>query len=78
VTIAKVQTIRRNGKKEFAVLPYADFLKLQAALDDCGDLHSLREARAAEANAPTISLTETKKRLLGRTPARGVSRRPRR
>jgi hypothetical protein len=78
VTIAKVQTIRRHGKKEFAVLPYADFLKLQAALDDYGDLRSLREARAAEANAPTISLAEAKRRLLGRTPSRGVSHRPRR
>jgi len=78
MTIARVQTIGKNGKKEFAVLPYADFLKLQAALDDYGDLRSLREARAAEASAPTISLSEAKRRLLGRTPVRGVSRRPRR
>jgi len=78
MTISKVQTIGKNGKKEFAVLPYADFLKLQAALDDYDDLRSLREARAAETNAPTISLSEAKRRLLGRTPARHASRRTRR
>ena len=77
MTIAKVQTIGKNGKKEFAVLPYADFLKLQAALDDYGDLRSLREARAAEANAPTIILSEANRRLLGRSPVRCTSRRRR-
>jgi hypothetical protein len=78
MTIPKVQTIGKNGKKEFAVLPYADFLKLQAALDDYGDLRSLREARAAEADAPAISLSEARRRLLGRAPIPGASRRPRR
>ena len=46
-----MQTIGKNGRKEFAVLPYADFLKLRAELDDYVDLRCLREARDAEATA---------------------------
>jgi hypothetical protein len=75
MAIEKVQTIGRNGKKEFAVLPYADFLRLQMAAEDYDDLRCLREARAAEGCAPTIGLREAKQRLLKRAPARRRLRR---
>jgi hypothetical protein len=39
------QIIRQDGKKEYAVLPYEEFLKLQERLQDYEDLRSLREAR---------------------------------
>ena len=78
MSINKVQTISRNGRKEFAVLPYADFLKLRAEQEDYEDLRCLREARDAEATAPTTTLVEVKQRLLRRTSTRSASGRPRR
>ncbi len=53
----------KNGRREFAVLPYEEFEILQEMLEDARDLLELREAKALEGNAPTISLGEVKKRL---------------
>ncbi len=39
------QIIEKNGKKEFAILPYEDFLKLQEGLACYDDLRILREAK---------------------------------
>ena len=61
------QIIKKAGKKEYAVIPYEEFLKLQEALDDYEDLRCLREAKAAERNAATVGVKEVKKRLTGRT-----------
>ena len=55
--------ITKNGKKEFVVLPYEEFLKLQKLLEDLEDLQDLREAKQQEKNSPSISLAEVKKRL---------------
>ena len=49
------QIIKKAGKKEYAVIPYEEFLKLQEALDDYEDLRCLRAAKAAERNAATIA-----------------------
>ena len=57
------QIIEKNGKKEFAVLPYKEFLKLQAAVDDYEDLQCLRAAKTAEAHAASIGLDELKLQL---------------
>jgi hypothetical protein len=65
--IPKAQIIRKNGKKEFAVLPYADFLKIQEDLEDYGDLRCLREAKESEKEAPTVGLSDLKRSLAGRT-----------
>jgi hypothetical protein len=61
------QIIKKAGKKEYAVIPYEEFLKLQEALDDYEDLRCLRAAKAAERNAPTIGIKQVKKRFTGRT-----------
>jgi PHD/YefM family antitoxin component YafN of YafNO toxin-antitoxin module len=53
----------KNGKREFAILPYEEFELLQEMLEDARDLLELREAKAEEADAPTMSLEEVKKRL---------------
>jgi hypothetical protein len=39
------QIIEKAGKKEFAVIPYKQFLRMQEALED---YHSLRELRKAK------------------------------
>ena len=56
--------LKKNGRNEFVVLPYEEFVQLQALLEDARDVLALREAKAAEADAPTLTL-ETLKIELG-------------
>lgn len=58
-----VNYIEKDGKKEFVVIPYEEFIELQEQLADYEDLRELRKAKAEEADAPTISLEKAKKRL---------------
>jgi len=55
--------LEKDGKKEFVVLPYSEFLKIQEELADYEDLRLLREAKQNEKDASTISLEEMKKKL---------------
>jgi len=59
----RAQIIKKNGKKEYAVLPYEEFLKVQEELADYEDLRCLREAKEAEKDAPTIGIAELKKKI---------------
>lgn len=52
------QIIEKDGKKEFAVLAYEDFLRIQEELEDYEDLRTLREEKAAAQNEPTRSLDD--------------------
>ena len=54
------QILEKNGKKEFAILTYEDFLKMQEELACYDDLRILREAKKEEQNAPSVSFEETK------------------
>ena len=65
--IPKAQIIKKNGRKEFAVLPYADFVRIQEDLEDYEDLRHLREAKASEKKAPTVGLRDLKRSLARRT-----------
>jgi hypothetical protein len=72
------QIIEKNGKKEYAILPYEEFQKVQEALDEFEDLRCLREANEAEKDAPTIGMAELKEKLRRRAKQSGVERsRPR-
>jgi PHD/YefM family antitoxin component YafN of YafNO toxin-antitoxin module len=53
--------IEKNKKKEFVVLPYEDFLKIQEELEDYEDLKMLRRAKRHEGKAPAIELKDVKK-----------------
>jgi hypothetical protein len=55
--------LTKNGKKEFAVLPYEEFLKLQELLEDLEDLQDLRSAKQEEKDSRSISLAEVKQML---------------
>ena len=55
--------LEKEGKKEFAVLPYDEFLALQEELQDYYDLKELRAAKKAESDAPTLSFDDAKKSL---------------
>lgn len=53
----------KNGKKEFVILPYEEFVELQELLEGYQDLIELRKAKEAEGNEPTMSLEEVKREL---------------
>lgn len=57
------QVLEKNGKKEFVVLPYEVFVKIQEELENYEDLRILRKAKSLEGNAPTVSLQEAKRKL---------------
>jgi hypothetical protein len=61
------QIIKKNGKKDYVVLPYEEFVKVQEQLEDYDDLRSLREAKEREKSAPTITMPELKKKIRRRT-----------
>ena len=63
MVILHAQIIKKNGKKDYVVLPYEEFLKVQEELEDYDDLRSLREAKETERNAPTIGMPELKKKI---------------
>ena len=46
----KTQIIEKHGKKEFAVIPYEDFLRMQEELEDYHDLQELRKAKVDPKN----------------------------
>lgn len=52
--------LEKDGIKEFAVLPYNEFLKIREELEDYEDLKLLRQAKSEEASSPSISLREAK------------------
>ena len=68
------QIIKKNGKKEYAVLPYKEFIRIQEELEDYQDLRSLREAKEAEKDAPTIGMADLKKKIGRRTNRRSRRR----
>ena len=47
-------------EKEFAVLPYDEFLNVQETLQDYEDLMDLREAKVKEQRAEGYNLAQTK------------------
>ena len=55
--------LSKNGKKEFAVLPYEEFVRIEELLADLEDLRDLRVAKLSEAQLPRVTLEEVKRRL---------------
>jgi hypothetical protein len=53
----------KNGKKQFAVLPYEEFVEMQERLADAEDLLELRKAKRAEGKKRSIPLSEAKRQL---------------
>ena len=52
----------KNGKKEFVILTYEEFVALQERLADAEDLMELRRAKRTEQKKKGISLAEVKRR----------------
>jgi PHD/YefM family antitoxin component YafN of YafNO toxin-antitoxin module len=57
------QIIEKEGKKEFVIIPYEEFLFIQEALDDLDDLKELREEKERSKNEPTRKLDDVIKDL---------------
>ncbi len=57
------QILMKNGKKEFVVLPYEEFVALQERLSDAQDLMELRKAKRAEGKKMGIPLRDVKRAL---------------
>ena len=57
------EILRKNGKSEFVVLPYEEFLALQERLADAEDLLDLRQAKRAEGKKKSIPLDEVKRQF---------------
>lgn len=57
------EVLSRDGKKQFVVLPYEEFVALQELLEDLEDLRELRAAKECEREAPTVPLADAKKAL---------------
>ena len=55
--------LEQDGKKQFVVLPYAEYVALQEELQDFYDLKALRAAKEEDQDAPTLSFEEAKKEL---------------
>lgn len=50
------QVIEKDGRKEFVVLPYEEFLQMQAEIEDYEDLKTLRDEKTSAHSEPTRSL----------------------
>lgn len=53
--------LKKDGKPQFAVISYEEFLTIQEVLDDYQDLWLLREAKKERANDSLVSFEEMKK-----------------
>lgn len=56
--------LTQNGQKVFAVLPYEEYLQIQEMLEIIEDLNDLRQAKAEEKNAPTMSIESVKQQII--------------
>ena len=59
----KAQIIEKHGKKEFAIIPYKDFLRMQEDLEDYIDLKDLRRAKVDPINQQGRSFDDVAKEL---------------
>ncbi len=59
----EAQIIEKRGKKEFAVIPYKDYVRMQEDLEDYYDLLELRKAKADPRNKKEFSFEEVAREL---------------
>jgi PHD/YefM family antitoxin component YafN of YafNO toxin-antitoxin module len=57
------EILTKNGKKEFVVLPYEEFVAIQELLADAEDLLELRKAKASQRKKKSIPLADVKREL---------------
>jgi hypothetical protein len=57
------EVLEKDGKKQFVVLPYEEFVAVEQALAEAEDLVALRAAKKEEQAAPTIPLAKVVEEL---------------
>jgi hypothetical protein len=57
------EILHKNGKKEFVILPYNEFVAIQERLNDAEDLMELRKAKRSEGKKKAIPLAVVKRKL---------------
>jgi PHD/YefM family antitoxin component YafN of YafNO toxin-antitoxin module len=57
------KVLEKDGKKQFAVLPYDEFERMADALAEYEDLKDLRAAKRAEGDAPSKPLAKVRSEL---------------
>lgn len=57
------EIVEKDGKKQFVILKYEEFVAIQQALADADDLVALRAAKKDESDAPTIPLDQVVEEL---------------
>jgi len=55
--------LEKDGRKEFAIIPYDEFQRMSEELADYQDLKDLRAAKSKEAEANTLTLAEAREEL---------------
>lgn len=55
--------LKKEGRNEFVVLPYEEFVALQELLEDAEDVLDLRTAKQEEKDKPSASIENVKKEL---------------
>ena len=60
----KPQIIQKDGKNEFVVITYDEYLQIQESLEDLDDLKTLREAKTAAEGEELVSLDSVREDLL--------------
>lgn len=53
--------LKKDGKPQFAVISYEEFLTVKEVLEDYQDLQLLRQAKQERANDPLISFEDMRK-----------------
>ncbi len=57
------EILKKNGKSEFVVLPYEEFVAIQELLMDVEDILELRQAKQDEADEANVSLADVRERF---------------
>ena len=55
--------LENDGKKQFVILSYEQFKKIEQILEDYEDLMELRKAKAEDKDSPMYSIEEVEKFL---------------
>lgn len=57
------EILKKNGKEEFVVLPYEEYVALQELLEDVEDLLELRKAKQEAKDEPRVSLDDLRRKF---------------
>lgn len=55
--------LEKDGEKQFVILPYEEFKRIENELNDYEDLRELREAKHAEKDMKTRTLADVRNEL---------------